>query len=106
MKRVIIALAISVLMAGCITIRHGTYVGEQQAEQFKVGQATLEQVKAALGAPTSEGVDSSGTRWLTYSYANVRGTVTGSTGETRVTTFIFGPDGKLQSFRSSGSSRH
>lgn len=62
--------ALVLLLAGCAAA--GTKVTEQQAEQFRVGQATYSDVVAALGPPTTTTTSSNGMRIAVYSYAAVR----------------------------------
>jgi hypothetical protein len=64
--RAVIALCVAGFLAGCAA--SGVKVSEQQAEAFKVGSSTYNDVVAALGAPTTSTV----TAMAVYSYAAVR----------------------------------
>jgi hypothetical protein len=65
-----IVLCAASLLADCAAT--GVKVTEQQAEAFKVGQSSYNDVVAALGPPTSTTMASNGTRIAMYSYASVR----------------------------------
>jgi hypothetical protein len=68
--RGVIALCVAGLLASCAA--SGVKVSEQQAESFKVGSSTYNDVVAALGPPTTSTVTADGTRMAVYSYAAVR----------------------------------
>jgi hypothetical protein len=68
--RWVLVLGLSGLLAGCAAA--GVKVSEQQAESFKVGTSTYNDVVATLGAPTSTTLNSDGTRVAAYSYSSVR----------------------------------
>ena len=57
-------------LVGCAAA--GVKVTEQQAESFKVGLSTYQDVVTALGPPTTTTVGSDGMRTAMYSYASVR----------------------------------
>ncbi len=69
MRRLVL-LALYGCLAGCAAT--GTKVTEQQAQSFRVGVSTYDDVVAALGAPTTTTLASNGTRTAVYSYASVR----------------------------------
>jgi hypothetical protein len=68
--RWIIGLGLLGLLVGCAA--SGVKVSEQQADSFKVGTSTYDDVVASLGPPTSTTKNPDGTRIAAYSYASVR----------------------------------
>jgi hypothetical protein len=68
--RWLVALGLSGLLVSCAA--SGVKVSEQQAESFKVGSSTYNDVVATLGAPTSTTLNADGTRIAAYNYATVR----------------------------------
>jgi hypothetical protein len=68
--RWILVLGLSGLLAGCASA--GVKVSEQQAESFKAGTSTYNDVVAALGPPTSTTLNSDGSRIAAYSYNSIR----------------------------------
>jgi hypothetical protein len=70
--RWILALGLLGLLAGCAA--SGVKVSEQQAQSFKVGTSTYNDVVAALGPPTSTTVNSDGIRMAAYNYTSSRRT--------------------------------
>lgn len=61
---------LSLLLEGCAA--SGVQVSEEQAQSFKVGQATYNDVVSALGPPTTTTSTSNGNRMAVYSYAAVQ----------------------------------
>jgi hypothetical protein len=68
--RWILAFGLLGLLVGCAA--SGVKVSEQQAQSFKVGGSTYNDVVATLGEPTSTTLASDGTRAAVYNYASVR----------------------------------
>jgi outer membrane protein assembly factor BamE (lipoprotein component of BamABCDE complex) len=57
-------------IVGCAAA--GVKVSEQQAQSFKVGGSTYNDVVATLGAPTTTTLNADGTRIAAYNYETVR----------------------------------
>jgi hypothetical protein len=68
--RVAATIAVGLMLTGCAA--SGVKVTEQQAQSFKVGSSTYNDVVAALGPPTSTTVSTAGGRMAVYSYASMR----------------------------------
>jgi outer membrane protein assembly factor BamE (lipoprotein component of BamABCDE complex) len=68
--RIVACFLLSIVLAGCAA--SGVKVSEQQAQSFKVGTSTYQDVVAALGEPTSNTVSSDGTRVASYNYSAIR----------------------------------
>jgi hypothetical protein len=68
--RWILALGLSGLLVGCAA--SGVKVSEEQAEAFKVGISSYNDVVGTLGPPTSTTLNPDGTRIALYNYASVR----------------------------------
>jgi hypothetical protein len=68
--RLIFALGLLGLLVGCAAT--GVKVSEQQAESFKVGTSTYDDVVKTFGAPTTTTLNPDGTRVAAYNYAAVR----------------------------------
>jgi hypothetical protein len=68
--RWIVAFGLSGLLVGCAA--SGVKVSEQQAESFKAGTSTYNDVVASLGPPTSTTLNSDGSRIAAYNYVSVR----------------------------------
>lgn len=68
--RVLVAVAAAALVAGCAA--GGIRVNESQLAAFKPGEATRDQVIAALGAPTMQTRLADGTSLVIYSYYEAR----------------------------------
>jgi hypothetical protein len=64
---VLAAVSAAFATGGCVST--GVKVSEQQATAFEVGKATFQEVVAKLGEPTSNTLNSDGTRVLGYSYS-------------------------------------
>jgi hypothetical protein len=58
------------LLVGCAA--SGVKVSEQQAESFKVGTSTYDDVVKTFGAPTSTTLNPDGTRIAAYDYTSIR----------------------------------
>ena len=68
--RWLVALGLSGLLVGCAA--SGVKVSEEQAQSFKVGSSTYNDVVAAIGAPTSTTLNADGSRIAAYSYTSIR----------------------------------
>jgi hypothetical protein len=68
--RWILAFGLLGLLVGCAA--SGVKVSEEQAESFKAGTSTYNDVVATLGPPTSTTLNPDGTRIAAYNYASVR----------------------------------
>jgi hypothetical protein len=68
--RVFWGVCLFVLLSGCAA--SGVQVSEQQAQAFKVGSSTYNDVVTALGPPTTTSLASNGTRTAVYAYASIR----------------------------------
>jgi outer membrane protein assembly factor BamE (lipoprotein component of BamABCDE complex) len=68
--RWILVLGLSGLLIVCAA--SGVKVSEQQAQSFKVGTSTYDDVLKTLGAPTSTTLNPDGTRVAAYTYAAIR----------------------------------
>jgi hypothetical protein len=67
--RWLVVLGLSGLLVGCAAA--GVKVSEQQAQSFKVGGSTYNDVVATLGAPTTTTLNADGTRIAAYNYETV-----------------------------------
>jgi hypothetical protein len=110
--RWILALGLLGLLAGCAA--SGVKVSEQQAQSFKVGTSTYNDVVAALGPPTSTTVNSDGIRMAAYNYTSIRSQpqnfipylgplVAGYDNQSSSVTFTFAQNGVLTGTTSSQS---
>lgn len=68
--RVAFCLFLFGFLTGCAA--SGVKVSEQQAEAFRVGASTYQDVVAALGAPTTTSLMPNGARTAVYSYSSIR----------------------------------
>lgn len=59
-------LTAGVLLTGCVSA--GVKVDQAQLTRFQPGVTTCDEVKAALGTPTTSTLHSTGTRQLVYTY--------------------------------------
>jgi outer membrane protein assembly factor BamE (lipoprotein component of BamABCDE complex) len=66
--RAIIILAVSVLLAGCVT--SGTKVDEAKLSQFERGKTTYGEVMTSLGQPSAVSTLSDGRKVAVYSYVH------------------------------------
>jgi hypothetical protein len=105
-----ICIYVPILLGAC-TYTSGTNVTADQAKQFAVGQATINDVEAKLGQPTNSQTNSDGTQTLLYEYSYTHqdamnylpivGLVHNQVEQSsNKTTFIFSPAGVLQSYSS------
>ena len=69
MKKIILGLGAALVLCSCDTTV-GTKVTPDQAQQFVAGRSTISDVKAKLGQPTNDVVNSDGTETLKYAYSN------------------------------------
>jgi hypothetical protein len=102
--RWMLVVGLSGLLAGCASA--GVKVSEQQAQSFKPGTSTYNDVVGALGAPTSTTLNSDGSRTAAYSYTSIRSQpqnfipylgplVAGYDNQSSSVTFNFAKDGVL-----------
>jgi hypothetical protein len=98
----------TILLSGC-TYTSGTNVSADQAKQFVVGQSTVSDVEAKLGAPSNSQTNSDGTQTLLYRYDYTHQDATNYVPfygmvhqqveqKENKTTFVFSPSGVLQSY--------
>jgi hypothetical protein len=110
--RRILALGLLGLLVGCAA--SGVKVSEQQAQSFKVGTSTYNDVVATLGPPTSTTVNSDGVRMAAYNYTSIRSQpqnfipylgplVAGYDNQSSSVTFTFAQNGVLTGTTSSQS---
>jgi hypothetical protein len=103
--RVVELIVAAVILVGCST--SGTKIDPAKVATFKPGVTTYEDVKAAMGEPTSTFLAQDGSRTVAYGYSQVRTNPAtfvpivglfagGADVHTETTTFRFGPDGVLK----------
>jgi hypothetical protein len=117
-NRVLVVLSALVLMlvplAGCAST--GVHVTDAQAQSFKIGHATYDDVVRELRPPTSSTLNSDGTRIATYSYSAyatrpetffpyIGGLIGGADTSSSAVNFAFDRNSILRSVSSSQSSQ-
>jgi hypothetical protein len=114
MKRLLVALAASLLVTSSPAWAHPKEITPEAVAALKPGVTTYPDVLAALGRPTSESFDSSGVRSLAYttirthikaaSFIPYVGLFAGgATGDISVVYLTFGADGRLINYQSTTS---
>jgi outer membrane protein assembly factor BamE (lipoprotein component of BamABCDE complex) len=112
LRTTIAACGLAICLAGCMTT--GTKVQQSELSQFHRGVTTEPQVEAALGKPEGSGLNSDGTRTLTYVYAHASPKAVdfvpivglfagGATGEQTTVVFTFAKNGTLENYKASHS---
>jgi hypothetical protein len=102
------AILLAFLALSCCSTT-GVEVSDNQAKQFVIGQSTISEVEAKLGAPTSNTTDSDGTETISYkishnhydpmAYVPILGAFSyGSKSDVHQVNFVFAPSGVLQSY--------
>lgn len=111
MRMVITLLAVA--LSGCMS--SGTQVDPAKAARFQSGITTVGQVRAALGAPNADSIQTDGSRTMVYVYMHTQvrpetfipiigGFVGGADAQTQTVSYSFGPDGVMRG-GSSGQSQ-
>lgn len=70
MRISIIAIGLVVVLSGCAA--SGVQVKEEQLAAFEKGKTTMQEVVAALGAPTGNTLMPDGSRMISYTYAQAQ----------------------------------
>jgi len=110
--KILVATAATVIMSGCAS--SGTQVQDTSLTQFQKGITTQADVIKALGPPQVQTTESDGTRSIAYVYTHAQAKAKsfipvvglfagGATGQSSMTRFHFGKDGKLESYETSSS---
>lgn len=111
MRMIFVALA-AVVMTGCVAM--GTQIKEQQLTKLEKGKTTVQEVVASFGPPTTNTLNSNGSRTLMYTYIEAQsrpetfipfigGFIGGADSRSNMVTLQFNTAGVLLDYSSSTS---
>lgn len=96
MRQLLFALVFTFALSGCATVESGRAIPAGASDALVIGTTSEREVRAALGAPQSETVNSDGSKVLVYLHMRSRSAGLSASGDANTLALVFDSEGVLQ----------
>ena len=96
MRLQLVALIVAAALTGCASMENGRAIPPGAADAMVIGATTEREVRAELGAPQSETVNSDGSKVLVYVHMRSRSNGYTASGDANTLALVFDSAGVLQ----------